>query len=60
MAVVATHGGVTVDLLRDLVGDEPLGDRLVEGMPPCGLTTLRAGAGVIAVVGIGEQPWSDG
>lgn len=45
MVVVVTHGGVTVDLLRTLLGDEALAasaPRLVaEGVPPCALTTLR-------------------
>lgn len=60
VAVVATHGGVTVDLLRDLVGDEVLGDRLVEGMPACGLTTLQVTAEGIEVLAIGVVPKSAG
>jgi broad specificity phosphatase PhoE len=40
--VVCTHGGVTVDLLRTLAGDEALPARLFdEGIPPCAITTLE-------------------
>ena len=36
-----SHGGVTTDLLRTLLGDEALPPRLVaEGIPPCAVTTL--------------------
>jgi broad specificity phosphatase PhoE len=38
---VVTHGGVTVDLLRTLLGDDHVPAGLVEsGMPSCGLTRL--------------------
>jgi broad specificity phosphatase PhoE len=41
VVAVCTHGGVTVDLLRSLVGDEALAPRLLtEGVPPCAITTL--------------------
>ncbi len=44
MAVVVTHGGATVDLLRTLLGDEALAAvrprLLADGVPPCALTTL--------------------
>ena len=44
MAVVVTHGGATVDLLRTLLGDEALAASrpglLADGVPPCALTTL--------------------
>ena len=40
--VVCSHGGVTVDLLRTLAGDRVLAPRLlVEGVPPCAITTLE-------------------
>jgi len=42
--VVVTHGGVTVDVLRTLLGDEATAstvpDLLTAGVPCCGLTTL--------------------
>lgn len=45
VAVVVTHGGVTVDLLRTLLGDETLVAKapslLADGVPCCALTTLR-------------------
>ena len=38
---VVSHGGVTVDLLRNLLGDEGLPPRLIaDGIPPCAITTL--------------------
>jgi broad specificity phosphatase PhoE len=38
---VCAHGGVTVDLLRTLAGDQALPGRLLdEGIPPCAITTL--------------------
>ncbi len=59
--VVVTHGGVTIDLLRDLIGDERLQaaapDLLDRGMPPCALTTIAGGPGNWCVLTIGEQPW---
>jgi broad specificity phosphatase PhoE len=48
-AIVVTHGGVTTDLLRDLLGDAGLRSRspslIEEGVPCCGVTTLQAVAG---------------
>jgi broad specificity phosphatase PhoE len=36
-----SHGGVTTDLLRTLLGDEALPPLLLaEGVPPCAVTTL--------------------
>ncbi len=36
-----SHGGVTTDLLRTLLGDEALPPRLLaEGIPPCAVTTV--------------------
>lgn len=38
---VVSHGGVTVDLLRNLLGDDELPARLMtDGIPPCAITTL--------------------
>jgi broad specificity phosphatase PhoE len=38
---VVTHGGVTVDLLRDLLGDEAVPSRVLEaGISPCAVTSL--------------------
>jgi broad specificity phosphatase PhoE len=40
-AAVASHGGVTTDLLRTLLGDDGLPPRLAdEGIPPCAITTF--------------------
>lgn len=41
--VVVSHGGVTVDLLRNVYGDERLAHRpdlVAAGVPPCGITRL--------------------
>jgi broad specificity phosphatase PhoE len=36
-----SHGGVTTDLMRALLGEEALSPRLLaEGIPPCAVTTL--------------------
>lgn len=47
--VVVSHGGVTVDLLRNLMGDERLRSAAPglfdRGMPPCALTTVAGGPG---------------
>jgi broad specificity phosphatase PhoE len=55
--VVVAHGGVTVDLLRTLVGDDRLrriDPTLVdEGVPACGLTRLRHGPGGWTVEAVG-------
>jgi len=38
---VVSHGGVTLDLLRNLLGDDGLPARLMaDGIPPCAITTL--------------------
>ncbi|MEV0370578.1 histidine phosphatase family protein [Streptomyces sp. NPDC050636] len=38
---VTTHGGVTVDLLRTLLGDQAVTSELLdEGVPSCAITTL--------------------
>lgn len=45
-AIVVTHGGVTTDLLRDVLGDAELRSRapslIEEGVPCCAVTTLQA------------------
>ncbi|MFI6604028.1 histidine phosphatase family protein [Nonomuraea sp. NPDC050536] len=39
---LVTHGGVTVDLLRTLLGDDMVPITLVQdGIPPCAITTLN-------------------
>ena len=36
-----THGGVTIELLRNLLGDDALPPGLLAtGIPPCAITTL--------------------
>lgn len=43
--VVVSHGGVTVDLIRTLYGDEALAERpalLSSGVPACAITSLAA------------------
>ncbi len=40
-AAVCTHGGITADLLRTLLGDQALPATLIdEGIPPCAITVL--------------------
>lgn len=57
LAVVATHGGVTVDLLRTVAGDARVPELLLHhGMPSGHLTTLRVSNGAIEVIGIGVEP----
>lgn len=51
-AVIVSHGGVTVDVLRTLFGDEPLAGRpelLSRGVPPCAMTTLTRNAGGLSL-----------
>jgi broad specificity phosphatase PhoE len=41
-AGVGTHGGITTDLLRNLLPDQELPAGLLEtGIPPCAITTLE-------------------
>ncbi|MGK2947362.1 MAG: histidine phosphatase family protein, partial [Acidimicrobiales bacterium] len=53
--VVVAHGGVTVDSLRALVGDEAVTtadpDLIAHGVPCCAITTLRVDDGVVTVTG---------
>ena len=38
---VVTHGGITVDLLRNLLGDDAVPPQvLTEGIPPCAITAV--------------------
>lgn len=40
--VAVTHGGVTTDLLRTLLGDDELSPELLrDGVPPCAITTIK-------------------
>jgi broad specificity phosphatase PhoE len=39
-AAVVTHGGVTIDALRTLAGDEAVADLTADGMPACAVTTV--------------------
>jgi broad specificity phosphatase PhoE len=54
--VLVTHGGVTVDLLRTLLGDEALRRRhpalLAQGVPPAAVTRLRRRSGGYAPVDV--------
>ena len=55
--VLVSHGGVTVDGLRSLVGDQEVARLLPgwrEGVPAGGLTRLRLAAGAVRLVGIGD------
>jgi broad specificity phosphatase PhoE len=48
---VVSHGGVTVDLLRTLLGDAVLpGHLIADGVPPCAITTFD-GLAVVAIAG---------
>jgi broad specificity phosphatase PhoE len=48
-----THGGVTIELLRTLLGDDALAaDLLATGIPPCAITTVDA----LNVVAIASRP----
>lgn len=41
-AAIVTHGGVTVDLLRTLLGDDALNPELItNGVPSCAITTVN-------------------
>jgi broad specificity phosphatase PhoE len=49
--VAVTHGGITVDLLRTLLGDEGVPvDLMRNGVPPCAVTVLH-GLAVVEVAG---------
>jgi broad specificity phosphatase PhoE len=45
--VAVTHGGVTTDLLRTLLGDDQLpGPLLRDGIPACAITTIHVDQGI--------------
>jgi broad specificity phosphatase PhoE len=49
---IVTHGGVTVDVLRTLLGDNMIDEGLfVAGLPSCAITTLH-GTTVISVAAV--------
>lgn len=49
---VVTHGGVTVDLLRTLLGHGHVDEALIrDGIPPCAITTLD-GTSVISIASV--------
>jgi hypothetical protein len=51
---VVSHGGVTVDLLRTLLGDTGLPEQLIaDGVPPCAVTTFD-GLAVLAIARTGH------
>src|SRR5262249_55599185 len=53
-----THGGVTVDLLRTLLGDDALpADVLANGIPPGAITTLNAST-VVRIAQTGHLSWN--
>ena len=56
--VVVAHGGLTTDLLREVLGDDDLrarrADLIVDGVPCCGLTKLRREDRSWSVVSIAE------
>jgi broad specificity phosphatase PhoE len=40
-AAAVTHGGITIELLRDLAGDDALRPGVLEsGIPPCAITAI--------------------
>ena len=51
-ALVVSHGGATVDLVRDLAGDDRVA-LYMDGIPNCALTTL-VHDGAWRVVAIGQ------
>jgi len=54
VVVVVAHGGVTVDALRTIAGDDAVGeanaDLISDGVPSCAITQLRISSGAISVV----------
>jgi broad specificity phosphatase PhoE len=52
-AAIVTHGGVTVDLLRTLLGDGALRPQLIrEGVPSCAVTAIEADLSVVSVASV--------
>ena len=54
VVVVVAHGGVTVDALRTIAGDDAVGeanaDLISDGVPSCAITQLLISSGAISVV----------
>lgn len=54
VVVVVTHGGVTVDALRTIAGDDAVGeanaDLISDGVPSCAITRLLISRGAISVI----------
>jgi broad specificity phosphatase PhoE len=56
--VAVTHGGVTTDLLRTLLGDDQLPSRLLrEGIPACAITTINCIRDIRVSGGRGDWVW---
>lgn len=55
VVVVVTHGGVTVDALRTIAGDDAVDDAnadlISDGVPSCAITQLLISKGAISVLG---------
>ena len=51
--IVATHGGVTYDLLRTLLGDDTAPE-VANGVPSCAITTLEVDGDRVTVRGIAD------
>lgn len=60
VAVVVTHGGVTVDALRTIAGDASVcaanAGLIADGVPGCAITQLRVSKGAVTVI---EYPSTD-
>jgi broad specificity phosphatase PhoE len=57
LVVIATHGGVTTDMLRALCGDRDIDPSLIrDGMPNGHVTTLSVRGDAIDVVDVGVDP----
>jgi broad specificity phosphatase PhoE len=63
-ALLVSHGGVTVDLLRSLFGDDVVRAAVPGategGMPSCGITRLGRGEGAWVLLGAGDVAHLDG
>lgn len=56
--VVVSHGGVTIDLLRTLYGDQRIGTRpelISDGVPPCAITRLNSGTDGVALDALADD-----
>ena len=54
-AVVVSHGGVTTDALRTLVGNDDESEVIDDGVPPCAVTILVAGVNGWRVESVAER-----